>query len=78
MKHQVSTSDNLTGPPPPSLPVPRLVAPVNTEVSLPFQLMKAAVPAERYNLVIIFHRHLCTPAMSLNISQVDVALFPTF
>ena len=47
---QVSTSYNLTGPPPPLLPVFPLAAPPNTGVSLPLQLMKAAVPAESYTL----------------------------
>ena len=53
-------------------------APANTEVSLPLQLMKAAVPAENYILLIIFHRHLYSPAMSTVSSQVGAALFPSF
>ena len=68
----------LTYLPPPLLPVPPLAAPANTEVSLPLQLMKAAVPAESYTLFIILHRHLYSPAMSTVSSQVGAALFPSF
>ena len=60
------------------LPVPPLAAPANTEVSLPLQLMKAAVPAKSYMLFIILHRHLDSPAMSTGNSQVGAALFPSF
>ena len=70
--------NNLTGPPPPLLSVPPLVAPANTEVSLPLQLIKAAVPAESYTLFIILHSHLDPPVMSTGSSQVGAALFPSF
>ena len=50
----------------------------NTEVSVPLQLMKAAVPAESYTLFIILHHHLDSPAMSTGSSQVGDALFPSF
>ena len=59
---------------PPLLPVSPLAAPANTEVSLPLQLMKAAVPAESYTL----HRDLQTLTMSTVSSHVGVALFPSF
>ena len=74
----INNSDNLTAPPPPLLPVPPLAELANTEVSLPLQLMKAAVPAESYILFIILHRHLYSPAMSTGSSQVGAALFPSF
>ena len=61
---QVSTSDDLTGPPPPLLPVPTQL------VSLPLQLMKAPVPAESYVI------HLYSPAMSTGSSQVGAVLSP--
>ena len=32
----------------------------------------------KLQLIIFFHRHLCTRAMSMNSSQVGVALFPSF
>ena len=45
---------------------------------LPLQLMKATVLGESSNLLSFFHRHLCTPAMSTNSSQIGVVLFPCF
>ena len=42
----VSTFNSFTRPPPPLLPVSPLVAPANTSVGLPLQLMKAIVLAE--------------------------------
>ena len=75
---RVSTSDNLTGLPPPLLPVHPLAAPANTEVSLPLELMKATVQAENYSLFIILHHRLYSPAMSTGSSQVGAALFPSF
>jgi len=47
-----STLDSLTWPPPPLLPFFPLVAPANTGVSLPLQLMKATVLTESYILSI--------------------------
>ena len=51
---QVSTSVNLTGPPPPLLPVSPLEAPANTGVNLPLQLMKTAVRAESFKYLSTF------------------------
>ena len=65
-------------PPPPILSVSPLAASANTSVSLPFQLMKATVLAEKLLLLIYFHRDLSTPVMSTNSSQVGVALFLSF
>ena len=44
--------------------------------SLPLQLMKAAVLAES-SKYIHFHRDLSAPAMSADMSQVGVTLFPS-
>ena len=55
---QVSTSDNLSQPPPPLL----TVFPLNTWVILPLQLMKATVLAESSNLsifIVIFLLQQC-------------------
>ena len=61
---RLSDVDTWDRTPPPLLPVSPLAAPTNTGVSLPLQLIKAAVPAESH-----FHRDLRTPAMSTESSQ---------
>ena len=43
----------------------------------PLQLMKATVLTER-SVFILFHCGLSAPAMSTDMSQVSVALFPSF
>ena len=42
----------------------------------PLQLMKATVLAES-SVFIFFHRDLSAPAMSTDMSQVGIALFPS-
>ena len=59
-------------PPPPFSP---LAAPANTLVSLLLQLMKVTVLAET---PLFFHRDLYDTKMSTDVSQVGVALFPSF
>ena len=49
----------------------------NTLLSLPLQLMKATMLAES-SYSIYFHRDLSAPAMSKDVNQVGVALFPSF
>ena len=74
---QVSTSNSLIQPPPPLLPTSPLAAPANILVSLLLQLMKATVLAESSEYI-HFHCDLSAPAMSTDMSQVGVALFPSF
>ena len=62
-------------PPPPVLPIFPLAAPANISFSLPQELMKATVLAES-STYIHFHRDLSAPAISTDMSQVGVALFP--
>ena len=64
-------------PSPSLLPVSPLVALANTLVSLPLQLMKVPVLTES-SYFINFRRDLSSPAMSPDMSQVGVALFPSF
>ena len=46
-------------------------------VSLPLQLMKVTVLAEKLEYI-HFHRDLSASAMSTDVSQVGFALFPSF
>ena len=61
--------------PHPYFPFFPLAAPANTGVSLPLQLMKATVLAESYNISFSI---VTSPAMSTDIDQVGVALFPSY
>ena len=54
-----------------------LAASANTLVSLLLQLMKTTVLAESSSFINL-HHDLSAPAMSTDISQVGVALFPSF
>ena len=73
----ISTSDNLTRPPPPLLPFSPLAAPANTLVSLHLQLMNATVWL-KVPYISSFHWALSALVMSTDGSQVNVTLFPSF
>ena len=60
-----------------SPPFSALAAPANTLVSLCLQLMKATVLAEG-SIFYLFVGVLPAPAMSTDVSQVRVALLPSF
>ena len=72
----VSTSDNLIWSSPLLLPFLPLAPPANTLVSLCLQLIKATVLTECS--VLSFQRALSATVMSTDVSQVGVALFPSF
>ena len=66
------------GLPYPYFPFSALAAPANTLVSLLLQLMQATVLAEKSILYLIFYLVLSVTVMFSNLSQLGIALFPSF